>query len=356
MAFPDTPLTRLVGVRYPIVAAPMAGGTSTVDLAAAVSEAGGVGSLGLAYTEPGVMREAIAAVRARTGKPFNVNLFVLEPPPPADLAAASALLDPFREELGLPTPELPQRPAYTLEDTYELVLETRPPVFSFTFGLAPPDLVRDLREHGTRVFGTATTVSEARALETLGVDAVVAQGAEAGGHRGTFAGDFDAGLIGGLALLPQVVDAVSLPVVAAGGIMDGRGIAAALALGAAGVQLGTAFLPAPESGAHELHKRAILVGTEESTVVTPAFTGRHARGFRNRLATELELRRDRLAPFPVQAAVAADVREEATRRGETELMTMLAGQGLRLARALPAGELVETLVRETEETLARLAG
>ncbi len=356
MAWPDTQLSRLLGIRYPLIQAPMAGGTSTPELAAAVSEAGGLGSLGLAYTSPEQMRAAIAAVRERTFRPFNVNLFALGPPaPPGDLAAASALLEPYRKELGLPSPELPRRPPYTLEDTYGAVLAEAPPVFSFTFGLAPAELTRDLQEKGTRVLGTATTVDEARALEELGVDAVVAQGSEAGGHRGTFAGDFDAGLVGTLALVPQIVDAVSIPVVAAGGIMDGRGIAAALALGAAGAQLGTAFLPTPESAAHDLHKRAVLDGTEESTTVTPAFTGRHARGIRNRLAQELDPQRERLAPFPLQAALAADIRDEAARRGAPELMTMLAGQGLRLARALPAAELVAVLVSETEEALARLA-
>jgi len=354
MAFPDTPLTRLLGVRYPIVAAPMAGGTSTPALAVAVSEAGALGSLGLAYTPPDAMREAIAAVRGGTEKPFNVNLFAFEAPAPGDLAAASELLDGLRAELGLPHPEPPARPPFTLADTYEVVRETRPPVFSFTLGHPPASLVADLREHGTRVLGTATTVAEAQALEALGVDAVVAQGSEAGGHRGTFAGPFESGLIGTLALVPQVVDAVSVPVVASGGIMDGRGIAAALALGAAGAQLGTAFLATPESGAPDAHKHAVLEGTEESTVVTPAFTGRHARGVRNRLVRELEDKLDRLAPFPFQALVAADIRAEAARRGDPELLTMLAGQGLRLARAEPAGELVATLVRETEQVLAAI--
>jgi nitronate monooxygenase len=356
VAFPDTPLARLLGVRYPILAAPMGGGTSIPELAVAVSEAGGLGSLGLAYMPPEQMRESIAAVRARTDRPFNVNLFTFEAPAPRNLAAGSALLDPFRAELGLPAPAPPQVPPFTLADAYEVVREARPPVFSFTLGLPPADLVRELREHGTRVLGTATTVAEAHQLEALGVDAVVAQGSEAGGHRGTFAGDFEAALVGTLALVPQVADAVGVPVVAAGGIMDGRGIAAALALGAAGAQLGTAFIATPESGAPEAHKQGVLSGTEESTVVTPAWTGRHARGIRNRLARDLDARREELAPFPYQAVLAADVRAEAGRRNDPELLTMLAGQGLRLARALPAAELVAALVSETEQTLARLCG
>ena len=348
------PLTEILGVRYPIIQAPMAGGPTTPELVASVSEAGGLGSLGLAYTPPDAMRSAIAAVRERTEKPFGVNLFVLGRPPEADLAAASALLDPFRAELGLGPPQPPQPPMFGIDDAYAVVLEERPPVFSFTFGTPSAEFVRELQDGGTRVLGTATTVAEAEELERLGVDAVVAQGSEAGGHRGTFSIEFEAALIGVLALVPQIADAVSLPVVAAGGIMDGRGIVAALALGASGAQLGTAFLPAPESGASELHKRAILEGTEESTTVTPAFTGRHARGIRNRLVRELDPQRALLAPFPLQGLVAADVREEAARRGDPELMTLLAGQGLRLARSVPAAELVETLAAEAEEILARL--
>ena len=353
-AWPETRLARLLGVRYPIVQAPMAGGVSTPELAAAVSEAGGLGSLGLAYTPPDEMRQAIGAVRARTDRPFGVNLFVFETPPPGDLDAGQRLLDPYRRELGLRPSAPPGPPPFSRDDQLQVVLDERPAVFSFTFGIVEASVVEALHEREVIVLGTATTVTEAMAVEAGGVDAVVAQGAEAGGHRGTFVGDLEEALIGSVALVPQVADAVRVPVVAAGGIMDGRGIAAALALGASGVQIGTAFIPTPESGAHEVHKRTVVEGDECSTVVTPVFTGRHARGIRNRLVRDLDTERDRLAAFPFQAAVSADVREEATRRGERELMTMLAGQGLRLARELPAAELVATLVRETETTLGLL--
>ena len=351
----DTALTRLVGVRYPVVQAPMGGGGSTPELVAAVSEAGALGSLGLAYTPPDVMREAIAAVRARTDRPFAGNLFLLGPPPEADLVGPAALLEPLRRELGLGPAEPPRRPPFTLEDSLAVVLDERPPVFSFTFGAPSEALVRDLKERGIVVAGTATTVREAEELERRGVDAVVAQGWEAGGHRGTFVDGFEGAFVGTVALVPQVADRVRVPVVAAGGIMDGRGVAAAVALGAAGVQMGTAFLTCPESGISEAHRRALLEGNEESTVVTSAFTGRPARGIYNRLVRELGPHSDELAPFPIQAALAMDIRDEATKRGNRDWMTILAGQGLRLSRTLPAAELVAALAAETEQAVRRLS-
>jgi len=351
----DTRLSRLLGTRLPLICAPMANGPSTPALAAAVSAAGGLGSLALAGLPPGRVRETIAEVRCRTDTPFGVNLFFHEPARGGGPESA-ALFEPFRRELGLPSPPPRVPVAPVLEDVLEVVLEERPPVFSFTFGAPPAELVSALREGGTRVLGTATTVREAQALEALGVDAVVAQGAEAGGHRGTFSGPFEAALVGTLALVPAAVDAVGVPVVAAGGIMDGRGIAAALALGAAGAQLGTAFLACPESGTHPAHKRAVLEGTEETTVVTAVLTGRPARAVRNRLVEALEPHAERLAPYPLQAELWADVRAEAAARGESDLLPLLAGQGLRLAREGPAAELVAALAEETEAVLARLAG
>ena len=213
-----------------------------------------------------------------------------------------------------------------------------------------------VREAGCTILGTATTVDEALALERAGLDAVVLQGSEAGGHRGTFRGEFERALIGGLALVPQVVDRVRLPVVLAGGIADGRGIAAALALGAEGVQLGTAFLTCPEAGTPDAYRRALSEADADATVVTPVYTGRHARMIRTPLVEELERSGLEILPFPVQGAVLADIRAAAAEQGRTDLMYLLAGQAAGLSRTLPAGELVETLVRETEEVLRELAG
>ena len=332
----------------------MANGPSTPALAAAASNAGGLGSVALAYLSPDAARAQLAETRRLTDEPFGANVFVLDEPGEADLTAGSALLDPYRRELGLPDPQWPTAPPVGLDDVLELVLAERPAVLSFTFGVLADDRIAALRERGVVVACTATTVREAEQLERAGGDVVVAQGAEAGGHRGTFATEFDEALVGTLTLVPAIVDAVDVPVVAAGGIMDGRGIAAVLALGADAAQLGTAFVPCPESGAHPAHKQAVLAGTDETTAVTRAFSGRPARGVRNRLVRDLHGRDDELAPFPHQVLAAADVRAEALRRGDPELMTMLAGQGLSLARELPAGELVAALAAETEAALARL--
>jgi nitronate monooxygenase len=249
-----------------------------------------------------------------------------------------------------------------------VAVEERVPVFSFTFGLLPADDLAALHGAGAFVMGTATTVREARALEAAGVDAVVAQGAEAGGHRGSFLGPGHA-LVGTLALVPQVVDAVSVPVVAAGGIMDGRGIAAALALGARAVSLGTAFLACPESGASPPYRRAVLAnglvpgprslreaelgrGDDDPTAVTRAFTGRAARGLRNRFLEEMA--DAPVLPYPLQHALTADLRREAARAGKAELLSLWAGQGAPLARARPAAELVRDLAREAEEAVEGL--
>jgi nitronate monooxygenase len=234
-----------------------------------------------------------------------------------------------------------------------VVREERVAILSFAFGLPDAATLAALKGDGTLLIGTATTVPEAVALEAAGIDLVVAQGSEAGGHRGTFLDPFEAAMIGTLALTPQLADAVDIPVIAAGGIMDGRGIVAALALGAAGAQLGTAFLAGPESAAPPAHKAALLSGTVE-TVVTRAFSGKPVRAIRNRLVDELAAHEAELPPYPIQNGLTRDIRQAATRQGRPEYMGMWAGQAAALSRDLPAGELVATLVREVEATLGRL--
>jgi nitronate monooxygenase len=338
--WPETRLTELLGVRCPIVQAPMAGGPNTVELAAAVSEAGGLGSLAGAMLSPDALREEIRALRQLTRQPFAVNVFAPLPPSDPDPAAIEAVrrsLDAHRERLGLPPRDAVRPPAWTIEDQLAVVAEERVPALSFTFGIPPLDGLEDVV-----LMGTATTAAEAVELERAGADAVVVQGAEAGGHRGTFLGSFDDGLVGLVALVPRVVDAVEVPVVAAGGIVDGRGIAAALALGAAGVQLGTAFLFCPESGASDAWRRALR---ERPTTVSAAYTGRPARGARTAFIEDLEAGPPP-APYDIQRGLTGDFRRL------DGYGWYLGGQAASRARELPAAELVEALAAETAAVLA----
>jgi nitronate monooxygenase len=341
-------LAERLGVALPILQAPMAGGPSTPELAAAVAAAGGLGNLGAAMLSPAQILEACAAVRARTDRPFGVNLFVLPPAvaPAADtMALALDRLAPFHAELGLPPPVIPNAFGEPLDAQIAAVLETAPALVSTHFGPPPPVLVEGCRARGLLLAASATTPDEARALVAAGVDIVVAQGAEAGGHRGTFLAPVERSLIGTMALVPQVVDAVDVPVIAAGGIMDGRGIAAALALGAAGVQLGTAFLACPEAGTHPLHKAALA--SAEGTMLTRGLSGRHARGLRNRLLETLERSAHEAPDYRVQNALSSALRTAAAKQGRPDLMALWAGQGHRMARAEPAAAVLARVARES---------
>lgn len=346
-------LCRELGVRVPIVQAPMANGVTTPELVAAVSEAGALGSVGAPYYSAAEIARAAREVRARTGKPFALNLFVpVKPPAPAGAAdeRVRAALNAFRAELGLPLDPAPAPPRDDFEAQLEAVLEARPAVFSFTMGIPERHHVAALRAIGTVLIGTATTPDEGAALEDAGVDVVCAQGAEAGGHRGSFLAPASEGLWGVLALTRALVRRVRVPVLAAGGIMDGAGVAAALVAGASGVQMGTAFLACPEAGTAPAHKAALRSEPARRTVLTKAFSGRHGRAIANRYT-------DALADLPLPAfpdflAHTRDVRAAASAQGRADLMQLWAGQGAPLARDLPAAELVAALVRETNEALA----
>jgi nitronate monooxygenase len=356
MAWFDTRLARLLGTRYPMIAAPMAG-VNTPELVAAVSDAGGLGSLGGAMLDPDALREQLAAVRAITSAPFGVNLFAPLTTPEAPDAVGSMLerIAPRRERLGLGPGTAPPVPAPRFDAQLEVVLEQPPAVFSITFGLPPPEALAALHDAGVTVVGTATTSAEAVAVVDAGCDAVVAQGSEAGGHRGTFATDFESALVGTMALVPQVRDRVDVPVIAAGGIMDGRGIAAALALGADGVQMGTAFIGCDETRAPDPYVDTLAASADGDTVVTPAFTGRPARVLRTGWVDEIESSGAELPPYPLQAMLLGELRAAELDRGELEMVMRLAGQGAPMLRRGPAGHLVGELAAETEAALARAA-
>jgi nitronate monooxygenase len=351
-------LAELLGIEHSIIQAPMAGGSTTPELVAAVSNAGALGSIGAAYLTPDQIADAIAAVRRLTNRPFCVNLFVAPPPPKPgswDPGPMLEFLSAHHAALSLPPPELPGASAIDAEAQWAAALAARVPVFSFTFGIPDRALVEAFQGAGSRVFGTATTVAEARELAAAGVDAVVAQGSEAGAHRATFSGDFDRAMVGTIALVPQVVDAVDVPVVASGGIMDGRGIVAVEALGAAGAQLGTAFLTTDEAGTSPAYREALLRAADDQTVITRAFSGRPARGIVNDFIQAMSARdAPEPLPFPVQNALTGPMRRAAAQQGDAEHFALWAGQGVALARPMSAAQLVDRLVEERRQVLRDL--
>ncbi len=328
-------------LQSPVIQAPMAGGADTPALVGAVNNAGGLGFIGAAYLTPAQIREVGMAVRERTGRPFGINLFVPwdAPAPPVNGDKALRRAAPFFAELGLDSPSIPGGGEHSFEAQLGAALECGASYFGFTFGLLPGDAVRAIKARGLFLMGTATTVDEAVALERNGVDAVIAQGSEAGGHRG------GPGMIGTMALTPQVVDAVRVPVIASGGVMDARGIVAARALGAVAVQMGTAFLTCDEAGVPEAYKEAVLQAGEGDTGITRAFSGRPARGIVNRFMREVE--ENEILPWPLQNALTRPLRSAAAKQGRAEFLSLWAGQGLRMARRGPAGQLVSRLMGNT---------
>lgn len=349
-----TPLLQRLSIALPILQGPMTGSDSP-QLAAAVSQAGGLGFLGCGMRSPHAMLEAAAAVRAATDRPFGMNLFVLSTPTPDDATVHIAMqrLAPLYAEFGL-TPEIPARWCEDFGAQFEALLQARPAVASFTFGILTAAQVQRLKsEAGSYVIGTATTLAEAQAWAAVGADAVVASGMEAGGHRGTFLGDFDASMVGTLALVPQCVDALPIPVIAAGGIMDGRGIAAALALGAQAVQMGTAFLACPESAITPAQREAMARAQGTDTRVTRVFSGRPARGIVNTMMERLAADEAAVPPYPVQNALTGALRRAAAAQGRADYLSLWAGQGVGAARVRPAAELVTLLAQEWRDTLWR---
>jgi nitronate monooxygenase len=343
-------ITELFSTELPIVQAPMAGAQDEV-LAIAVAKAGGLGSLPCAMLSPDAIRTQVARFREQANAPLNLNFFChrTPPPDPAREQAWLARLAPYFAELGAAPTGGPSRAPFE-EATCAIVEELRPEVVSFHFGLPAEALLARVRATGARVIGSATTVAEARALEAGGCAAVIAQGAEAGGHRGMFLTDDVTAQVGTFALVPQIVDAVKVPVIAAGGISDARGIAAALALGAAGVQLGTAYLRCPESKI--AYRAALASAADDSTRITNVFTGRPARGIANRFVRELGPMAPDAPAFPHAAPLYAPLRAKAEAAGSFDFTSLWAGQAAALSRELPAGELTRTLWRETADVLS----
>jgi nitronate monooxygenase len=337
---------RKLGIAHPILLAPMAGGAGTPELVAAVSNAGGLGSFGGAYSTPEQILEAAKKIRVLTDKPFGINLFAggYEPHRRVDPAPMMKLMNGIHAELGLPPPVLPPNPASPFDDQLAAVIEARPAVFSFTFGIPEPDVLARLRKRGILLSGTATTLQEARALQEAGVDSIMAQGEEAGAHRGTFLASFEDSMVPMRDLVRSIAGAVSVPVIASGAIMHGRDIAETFRLGAAAAQLGTAFLPCPECGTPETHKKALLAARADTTVITRAFSGRHARGLRNAFIDRAKP--ETILPFRQQNDLTRPMRNAAGQKGRADYLSLWAGRGVTRSRALPAAELVKTLLVE----------
>ncbi|MPZ88635.1 MAG: 2-nitropropane dioxygenase [Nitriliruptorales bacterium] len=355
--WPDMRFLDLFGIDLPIVQAPMAG-SSGAELAIAVSEAGGLGSLPCAMLGPEQVRAELGIVRQRTSRPVNLNFFChAEPTPdPEREAGWRKRLTPYYEEFGIDPVTIPTGAGRLPVDeaACAVVEDMRPEVVSFHFGLPPASLLDRVKASGAKVISSATTVEEARWLAARGCDAVIAQGYEAGGHRGMFLTQEMGRQVGTFPLVPQVVDAVDVPVIAAGGIADGRGIAAAFALGAAAVQIGTAYLRSPESLAGLAHRRALTSARDDSTVLTNVFTGRPARGFVNRFVREVGPISRAAPEFPLATAAVAPIRGAAD-ADSGEFLPLWSGQAAALAPDLPAGELTRKLAAEATERLDRLS-
>ena len=347
----DTAFTRRFDLRYPIVQGPFGGGLSSPRLAATVSNAGGLGSYGAQGMAPDRIGAIVDDIRGLTRAPFAVNLWVSTADARAadidrdDYDAAVAVLAPFFSDLGLAPPPFPPAADPVFEEQAAALIEARPPVFSFIFGVPAPAILDRCRSAGIRTIGTATTTDEVRALDAAGVDAIVATGAEAGGHRPSFLRSAESSLMGTMALVPQAVDAVRSPVVAAGGIADGRGVAAALALGAQGVQIGTAFLACDESNAHPAHRAALRNATHgPETLLTRGFTGRLGRGIRNALATAVESPSVARLPYPFQGHLVGALKQGALAAGRLDLVPFWSGQSAPLVTHTSAATLFDTLV------------
>ncbi|MBS4202149.1 nitronate monooxygenase [Bacillus sp. FJAT-49732] len=349
-------LTDLLQIDYPIIQAPMAGGISTTKLVSSVSNHGGLGMIGAGYLNPPQTREQIREVRQSTGNNFGVNLFVPTSFQRSDekVRLANDLLGPIHDLLEIEKNEISSPTNESLVESFNaqvaVVIEEKVPTCSFTFGIPSIEIIDTLKKHNIIVIGTATTVKEAMEIEKAGMDMVVVQGSEAGGHRGTFINGYHESLVGLMSLIPQVVDNVKIPVIAAGGIMDGRGLMASLCLGAKGVQMGTAFLTCVESGAHEMHKDAILHSTEDQTVLTRAFSGKWARGIKNKFIADLQEHETSFPDFPIQNSLTKDIRKAASVQNNPEFMSLWSGQSLRLAKK----QTVETLMKKMIDEAAKI--
>jgi nitronate monooxygenase len=348
-------LTAKLEIDYPVIQGPL-GGLSSQKLTAAVSNFGGLGSFGALNLSPEAIKDVIAEIRSLTSKPFAMNLWVSQEDEGArrsDESAFNRSLAPiarYLTELGTPLPTYkPYSPATRFEDQARALIDAKVPVFSFIFGIPPKEILQECEAKHIVTIGTATTPEEAAALQEAGVDAIVASGFEAGGHRGSFLRAAEDSLTGTLSLVPQIVDIVDVPVIAAGGIGDARGVIAALALGAEAVQMGTAFLACEESGASRLHRQALQEKKAGHTALTKGFTGRLARGIHNRLLEELNRPGMEILPYPLQRALLRNLGIPAEAAGRSDLLPLWAGQSANLSNCTDVLTFLTSLIEEASE-------
>ncbi|HKV75236.1 MAG TPA: nitronate monooxygenase [Gemmatimonadales bacterium] len=350
-SWPATRLTSLLGIGYPLIQGPL-GGLSSQQLTAAVSNFGGLGSFGAHSKAPEAIADIIAEIRALTSKPFAMNLWVSMEDAGArtsgrgEFEKSRAVIGPHLAALGAALPEYQPYTPVLFEAQVRVLLDARVPVFSFIVGIPPREILDECRARGIKTIGTATTPDEAIALEQAGVDAIVASGFEGGGHRGSFLRPAEESLMGTMALVPQVADAVSVPVIAAGGIGDARGVLAALALGADAIQMGTAFLVSEASGASRLHREALRGPGAGYTGLTRGFTGRMARGIHNQIMAELNREGTPILPYPLQRGLMRNLSVAADAAGRPELMQLWAGQAAPLSSNPDATAFLRQLVDE----------
>ena len=358
-AWPTNRLTDLLDIEVPILLAPMAG-CGGVDLAVAVANAGGLGAYPCAYVTHDKIEKDVGDIRAGTNRPLNLNFFCHKEPVFDAIRQNEwrAALEPYYAEYNAELPKpLSAAPATSFnEDLCALVEKLRPSVVSFHFGLPHPELLQRVRDIGCKILCSATTVDEARQLDTQGVDAIIAQGVEAGGHRGMFLSSDIASQVGTMALVPQIVDAVHVPVIAAGGIADGRGIAAAFALGASGVQIGTAFLRCPEALTSAGHRSALAQSAAHSSVLTNVFSGKPARSIANRLVREQGPMSDKTPDFPLATRELGSLRAASQDKGDDGFTSLWSGQAASLASDKSASEVTNQLADEALSIMLNLGG
>ncbi|MDU9350416.1 MULTISPECIES: nitronate monooxygenase [Staphylococcus] len=347
-------VTKMLNIKLPIIQAGMAGST-TPELVASVSNSGGLGTIGAGYFTPEKLDSEITYVQELTDLPFAVNLFVPSEQLyiPENVEHMNAWLKPYRKALNLEEPVIDISEEQQFNDAIDMVIEKGVPVVSFTFGIPNQNIIKKLKARQITVIGTATSVEEAKANESAGMDAIIAQGSEAGGHRGSFtvtSGEHTP-LVGTMSLIPQIVDNISIPVIAAGGIMDGRGVVASMVLGAEAVQMGTAFLTSEESGASTLYKNAIQQSKETDTVITKAFTGKPARGIDNEFIHKMESYADDIPDYPIQNQLTNSIRKTAADLGKEQWTHLWSGQSPRLSQPNSAAQLIADIVQETERIL-----